>query len=263
MNSCLGTYDTMGIPDDLVRGHFIRQYQRLAAAKANGSVSARGTGGHSRYCVIARDVVDGRKYAIDDLLEAYRNPLGPIPILPHPLCQMLDPGPDYDASGPCGCCWSPMPAPKPGADPKFVEWMEREMDRHLAEVRAQGERAYAQARSARLHELHAQSVAQLAEAEHGELPWPDADPLTILASQGIDILRQLQRKYGVRGFRTKIDIARQLLELPMAMPELETIFIEERAKRNQWNRAHVKNLRLKVMELAAAISSCLGDSPHQ
>ena len=119
-------YRARGIPLSLVRSFFESNYQDLAAAKANGATQARGSSVARclDHCRIARELVDGKSYSVDALLSAYDDPFGDVPLLPSPLCGILN---TEDEDGPqdrCFCLWQIRPKATPGADPKFLAWMD-------------------------------------------------------------------------------------------------------------------------------------------
>ncbi len=119
-------YRERGIPLSFVRLFFESNYQELAAAKANGATHARGLSAVHCLdrCRIARELVDGKTYSVDALLSAYDDPLGDVPLLPSPLCGILN---TEDEDGPqdrCVCIWTAKAKAPPGADPKFLSWME-------------------------------------------------------------------------------------------------------------------------------------------
>lgn len=91
----------------------------LMAAKVDGIEKAKGVTAHNG-CATCATEISGKVFAIDDLLSAYESDVSGVPILPHARCERMM----EDGGGWCRCSWQTLPKPAPGADPKFLAWMD-------------------------------------------------------------------------------------------------------------------------------------------
>ncbi len=198
----------------------IDSYERLVRAKAEGSTAARGMSPLDELCPIALQQIDEREYPIDDLLAAYSHPDGDTPILPHPACRNFQ----RDGGGWCRCLWVAAKKPDPpGLDPEFMAWMRTELGATSEARRTDKDRA----RRDFLERLRGDVAAadrRIAEAqrdlETARRTPPDLTAKLLTEHLKVDELRRLQLQSGLRGHRSKADIAAQLLAEPSAVSEI-------------------------------------------
>lgn len=202
----------------------INAYNYLLDAKQRDKVTVRGIAPDRETCEIARNLIADKEYSIDRLLDAYDDPDGPVPILPHPRCQNFQ----IDGGGWCRCTWvATHQSLPPGVDPDFANWMNE-----LFEVEGKKSRESARrARDARLEvdfEAEYEQVRKDVEDARQRLDSLRKSPFVLtpdlLAHHFLmSDLRDLQRRLGVKGHRKKVDIAAQLISLESAADVLAGI----------------------------------------
>lgn len=252
-------YRKMGIPLSFVDRAFNDNWRNLEAGRLNGSQEASGVVPYNETCRIAIDMVMDRKYPIHDLLTAYEHPDGPVPILPHPFCERLNPKGENSVEY-CRCCWSMLPAPVPGADPEFMSWMSAELDKVSGrtlpiQIREDGERTIA----VRREQLKQETERDL-EAARNKLGVLQDSPAcltaeSIVSCRSMDEWRAMQRRHRGTGLRKKLDVVRQLLYIPAALPELQHIADEEHGRQVKETLAEIAYLQKRLHELQSP--------PHQ